>query len=138
MHLVGFGTPGGENPGELLFGDGNPWVRFVVFQHDVVMGFELLDHAVFQQQRFPFGVHHSGLYVADFGDEHTDFGGIMLFVEIGGYAPFQTLGLANIYDGALVVQKTIYARLFRQGFEYEFQIFAYLFHVEVAKIQFIA
>ena len=121
LHLVGLGVARGEYSWKFLFGDGNPWIRLVILQHDVVVRLILLDHAVLQQQSLPLGVHHGGLYVADFCNEQTHLCRVMVFVEIGRHAPFQPFGFAHIDDGTLVIEKTVHARLFGQGFENEFR-----------------
>ena len=102
---------GDENPRKSLLGDGNPWVGLVVLQHDVVLRLILLDEGVFQQQSLPFGIDHGGLDVADLGDQHPHLGGVVVFVEIGGNAPFEVFGLTDINHLAILIEIAVHARL---------------------------
>ena len=103
-----------ENTGQILRGDSDGRVGFVVLQQHVVVGLISLDEVVFEQQRVFFRFHHDVADVANLRDEQARLIALLFLVEIRTDAPLQVLRLADIDDFPRFIEVLVATRCLRQ------------------------
>ena len=109
--LPGLGPAMLFDPGEVvLFGDEDIGEGLIVPQKDVVLGFQLLDQVLFEQQRLSLGRCRQEHHRRGFRNHPRDPGRMAGGARIAGNASLQVAGLADVKNVPFFAEHTVYTR----------------------------
>src|SRR6476661_1425761 len=109
---VFYDLPRPENSWETFVFDDNPWIGFIILQHDVVLRLMLFDQTVFEQPSINFSIDYGKGDIADLADKNPGFGinFIRVLIEIRGDTIFKILRLSDIDQLIALIPKLVDAR----------------------------
>lgn len=112
-----------NHPRKRLFKDSYPRISLVILEQDIILRLMFLNKVVFKQQGILLIIYDYMMNVTNLADKDSRLTRLLFIKEIGRYAPFEVLSLANVNYLSCLVEILIDSWLIWQDTHERLEVF---------------